>query len=286
MKLGVALGGGGAKGLAHIGVLEVFSEHGIDFEIVTGTSAGALVGASYACSSLEALRTIAGDIKLTDIPLLLSPSWSLEGLFSGRNALDRLNAALTIERIENLPKKFGATAVDLLRGELVEFTDGDVKTVLRSSFAIPGLFTPVSLDGRLLVDGGIIEVLPVSLCRRLGADKIVAVDLYGSSAPPPIQLKQKKELWPKEIQSALSFLSERIRGGKSQRMNLIKVIEATMAVIQKNSTELRLANNPAEIVIRPAVSQVGVLDFHRSEAIIEIGRIAAREALSEVKSLL
>lgn len=289
MKLGIALGGGGAKGLAHIGILEVFSEAGIEFDIVTGTSAGALVGAAYSCGKLSSMKEFSQQIALRDIPHLFSPSWSFEGVFSGKNALEHISEALPVERLELLPKKFGATAVDLLKGELVEYTEGNLKSVLRSSISIPGLFTPVSSEGRLLVDGGIIEVLPVRLARHLGADFVVAIDLYGSSAPSPIPLNQGKELWPKGIQTALNFLSEKIRGGKSKSMksmNLIKVIEATFAVIQKTSTALRLEKFPADVLIQPAVANVGVLDFHRAEPIIEIGRITAREALPGLKAIL
>lgn len=280
MKLGIALGGGGAKGYAHIGVLEALTAAGFDFQIVTGTSAGALVGASYAANSLDKLKSLACEIKLTDIPLLLSPSWSMEGLFSGKNVLENLRLTLGVKHFEELSRVFGSTAVDLFSGELMEFTSGELETALRASFAIPGLFTPVTSGERLLVDGGISEVLPVELCRRLGADKVIAIDLYGSTEKTPLDLHAKKERNP--IQSALSFLSEKILDRQSKRMNLIKIIEATISVIQKNITSLRLATHPADFVIQPKVRDVGTLDFHRAEVVIQLGRMAALEAVPQL----
>ena len=264
-KIGIALGGGGAKGYAHIGILEVLTEAGIDCDIVTGTSSGALVGAAYASGRLAQLRELSKNISLRSIPRMLSPAWSREGLFSGKNAFDMLSGAISAETIEELDKPFGAVAVDLLKSELVEFTRGNLKTILRASISIPGLFTPVSLDGQLLVDGGIIEVVPVELNRKLGADFIIAVDLYSSL----------------EVTT-----SPALPGAKEKKMNLIRVIESTLATIQRTSTQLRLKEYPAEIVICPAVAKVTFLDFHRSETVIEIGRNAALAALPKIRELL
>ncbi len=263
-------------------MLEVLTEAGIDCEVVTGTSAGALIGAAYCCGKLASFKEKAMEISLTDIPSLLSPSWSLQGLFSGKNALEFLNDSLTVDLIEELPKKFGATAVDLLSGDLVEFKSGEIRSVLRSTISIPALFTPVASEGRLLVDGGLIDVLPIHLARELGAEFVIAIDLYGSTAESPVPLVEQK----KGIQNALAFISEKMRGKRSKRMNLISVIESTFAAIQKNSTQMRLKEFPADLLIQPAVLKVGVLDFHRAQPVIEIGRIAALEALPRLQAAL
>jgi NTE family protein len=286
MKVGIALGGGGAKGFAHIGVLEVLTEAGIDCQVVTGTSAGALIGAAYCCNKLSEMKAKTKTISLKDIPSILSPAWSMQGFSNGKNALDFLSDFMTVDRIEDLPKSFGATAVDLLKGELVEFSSGDLREVLRSTISIPGLFTPIAIDGRLLVDGGVVEVLPIDLTRKLGADFVIAVDLYGSNAEAPVSLPARKPLWPKGLKSALSYISGNPRGEKAKQLNLIKIIEATIAAIQKSSTQLRLREHPADILIQPAVSKVGALDFHRAEPVIEIGRIAAQEILPLLREKL
>lgn len=284
MKIGIALGGGGAKGFAHIGVLQELAEAGIEFDVVTGTSAGSLVGAAYCCGKLETFGEKAKSITLTDIPSLLSPSWSLHGLFSGKNAIEFLSDVLTADTIEALPKTFGATSVDLIGSELIEFVSGDLRSALRASISIPGLFTPVFKDGRTLVDGGLIEVLPVHLARKLGATFLVAVDLYGSNAPSPVALSSPKK--PNGILNAMSYISQKVLRREADRMNLIQVVEATFSTLQKHCTELRLRENPADLLIRPAVSKVGVLDFHRAEPVIEIGRIAAKEILPQLKKAL
>ena len=286
MKIGIALGGGGAKGFAHIGVLEVLSKAGINCQIVTGTSAGALVGAAFCSNKLDALKERSKEISLKDIPMLLSPSWSRQGLFSGKNTLELLNDLLSVELIEDLPIIFGATAVDLLTAELIEFHQGNLKSIVRSSISIPGIFTPISWNEKLLVDGSLREVLPVHLARKLGADFVIGVDLYSSTAEAPVLVPPRKVLWPAGIQNAISFLSEKILGTKEPQLNIIRILEMTAFIVQKQLTELRLRDNPVDFMICPSVARVGMLDFHRSEPVVEIGRIAARNALPEIERLL
>ena len=301
MKLGIALGGGGAKGFAHLGVLQVLKEAGIDCQIVTGTSIGALVGGVYVGGDLDALTKTASKITLKDIPLLMSPALSKSGLFSGKNALELLNETISISKIEDLEKAYAAVSVDLRTGTPEVFTDGDLKSAIRASISIPGIFTPVVDGEKLLVDGGLLEPVPVELCRKLGADVVIAVDLFGSDqrALEPAELSDEKNvLWPSGLADALSYIhsiSNKMKipsWGNSQkdskrvRENMLDVIEGTLVISQRTLTELRLKEHPADIVIQPGLREVGFLDFHRGEPVIEIGRVAALKSLPAIRELL
>jgi NTE family protein len=295
-KLGIALGGGGAKGFAHLGVLEVLNAEGIDFEIVSGTSIGSLVGACYATNSLESLAKEACRISITDIPRLLSPTFSNKGFFTGKNVLELLNQHMGTHNIEDLDIKFAAAATNLDNGSLAVFTTGDLTEAVRASIAIPLIFTPVSRDNFLFVDGGIVEPIPVEASRDLGADIVIAVDLFGieelQDGEPEVPMVADKTSegamgYLLSISSKLSLdnLLDPIRFGGS-KWNVLSILESTLATSQARLTELRLLQQPSDITLRPPVSSVGILDFHKGAETIEIGRKYAREHLDAIKKLI
>lgn len=294
ITVGIALGGGGARGLAHIGVLRELSKHGIDCDVVVGTSAGALVGAVYAADRLEKLDREVRRIRITDIPLLLSPSWSLSGLFSGRSALDKLGEIVGFDEIEKLPKQFAAVAVDLERREVAVLSRGDLRRAIRASIAIPGLLTPESEAGRILVDGAILEPVPVATAREMGADFVIAVDLFSNDGPLPARshsgVSASGSRAPRALRSALSYLRTAPKliaapflAGKP---GAIEVMERTLALSQATLTQHRLRACPPDVLIQPALGHTGLLDFHKGEQIIRAGRDAARKALPEISSAL
>lgn len=297
MKIGVALGGGAAKGLSHIGVLKALAEAGIEIDIVSGTSVGALVGAAYAAGALEELEKLALTLKLRDIPLLMSPALSRQGLFSGRNALELLSTVIGVSTIEELDKRFAAVSVDLNKMELVTFQEGDLKTAIRASIAIPILFTPVLFEDRVLVDGGTLEPVPVEAAFALGADVVIAVDLFGNTTEFPTsesaaeRRRAQRRIWPPAFDTArnyLSSLSEKFWLGetKSQTPSIVDIIEGTTATVQRELTRHRFREFPPHITITPDVAHVGILDFHRGAAVIECGSRAVEHALPHLRALL
>ncbi|HVY54642.1 MAG TPA: patatin-like phospholipase family protein, partial [Thermodesulfobacteriota bacterium] len=183
VKVGIALGGGGAKGFAHIGVLDALGGSGIEFDIVAGTSIGALVGAVYASGNLRELERVSRRYGVKDLPFLLGPAWPRKGLFSGNYIERLLDEIVGVKNIEDLGKPFAAIAVDLNKAEVVTFTTGSLHKAVHASMSIPGLFKPVIDGERILVDGGVLEPVPVSILRRLGADVVVAVDLLSNLSP-------------------------------------------------------------------------------------------------------
>jgi NTE family protein len=298
MKIGIALGGGGAKGFAHIGVLKELASAGIECDVVAGTSIGALVGAAYAAGSLKKLEEASIKIRLKDIPLLLSPTLSKQGFFSGRKVLKLLRGIIETENIEDLKKPFAAVCVDLINAEVVTFTKGSIHQAVRASIAIPGVFTPVIFEDKLLVDGGALEPVPVHTVRSLGADFIIAVDLLASSRSKAIdtevQRTLKEKLWPSGISTVVNYLrsityrfspeeeTDSKRKDWQYEPSIIDIIQRTSVVAQQRLTTYLLKECPPDFVIRPPLSQVGVLDFHRGEQVIKVGEQAAREIIPEL----
>lgn len=301
MRIGIALGGGGAKGFAHIGVLQVLQEAGIVCSHISGTSIGALVGAVYANDNLERLISKSRQIKFFEIPMLLSPSWSFAGFFSGKAAVDLLKDFIDVSNIEELDKSFAAISADLETGEIVTFTDGNIQKAVRASFAIPLVFTPVIHQGAVLVDGGTLEPVPVQACRELGADFVIAVDLFGADGKKHEITREDRAEAPKgtfrTLETTLSYmksLSKKISlrdlsdsdSNDVNQPNLYEMIERTLSLSQRQLTKLRFQDYPPDILIQPPASHLGVLDFHRGEEGIEVGRKAAEAALSDIKRKL
>jgi NTE family protein len=257
MKLGLALGGGGAKGFAHLGILEVLTEAGIEFDIVAGTSIGAFIGAVYVSDKLEELKNYAVNIGITDIPFLLGPTWPQGGLFSGKVLGKLIDEYIHIENIEDLKKPFATVCIDLNSGEVVTFTEGNLKRAVRASTSIPGLFKPVLFEGKLLVDGGVLESVPDQAARDLGADFIVAIDL-------------------------LSDLSGNQTFNNGKPPSIVEVVQRSSILAQRKITEFKFKEHPPEIVISPPLSHIKVMDFHNGKAIVEIGREAAKKVLPEL----
>ena len=292
MKLGLALGGGGAKGLAHVGVLKVLARNGIDCDVVAGTSIGALVGALYAAGKLERLEQEVLGVRLTEIASILSPSWSFGGLFSGKNVLERLNGVLETDSFHDLKKPFAAITTDLDTAEIVVLKDGSLHQAIRASISIPGIFTPVPIGDHLFVDGGVMEPVPVDAVRSLGADKVLAIDLFSNRTIVDEKIS-RLPLWPRGISSAMNHIKAlsplrwlkdsetKVADGPSMP-HMIELLERSFAVSQIHITQLRLRENPPEILLTPPVADVGVLDFHRAEAIIARGEEYAEKALPDV----
>lgn len=257
MKLGLALGGGGAKGFAHLGILEVFDEAGIEFDIVAGTSIGAFIGAVYISHNLYELKQFSVNIGIADLPFLLGPTWPKGGLFSGKSLENLIDEYISVKNIEELRKPFAAVCVDLNKGETVTFTSGNLKRAIRASTSIPGLFKPILFEDKLLVDGGVLDSVPDQAARDLGADFIVAVDL-------------------------LSDLSGNQSFSNNKPPSIVDVVQRSSILAQRKITEYKFKEHPPDLIISPPLSHIKVMDFHNGKSIVEIGREAAQKVLPEL----
>jgi NTE family protein len=176
-KVGLALGSGSARGLAHIGVLRAIEEAGIEIDVIAGTSMGALIGAIFAAGKLDGLATRFLDFDWKGIISLLDPVFPRSGLIDGQKIADLVRAHVSAASIEDLPIPFRAVATCIMSGEEVVCGAGDLIEAVRASISVPGIFTPMRSNGRILVDGGLVNPVPVSVVRAMGADLVIAVDL-------------------------------------------------------------------------------------------------------------
>ena len=278
-RLAVALGSGSARGWAHIGVLRALQQAGITPDIVCGTSMGAFVGAAYASGSLDSLEGWARSLTRRDVLGFFDVSLGAGGLIKGEKLLGYTSRLFLDETFADLDKPFACVATDLASGREVWLKEGRILDAVRASVALPGLLVPQLRDGCYLVDGGLVNPVPVSLCRALGADIVIAVDLGmdtvglrsrpGDSSAPVPAWRQTMGRW----------LGREGEGEKVVRPSLADVVSNSIAIMQGRIARSRLAGEPADVLIAPRLGQLGLLDFHRADEAIAAGRKATEHML-------
>ena len=291
-RIGLALGSGSARGWSHIGVIRVLEDAGISPDIVCGTSIGALVGAAYADDQLQPLETWVRDLTWQGVVGLLDFTVG-GGLIHGEKLFSFLRAHLSDKTIPSLSKAYGAVATELATGREVWLREGAVFDAVRASAALPGLFTPMPREGRLLVDGALVNPVPVSLCRAMGADVVIAVDLnadlIGRHAEPDEAAVAAE---PGALAPVLSRLPLRLGGlrgapeGAVDMPSIFDVLSLSLNIMQVRITRSRLAGEPADIMIRPRLADFALMDYHRAAIAIEEGERAAQRALPELRETL
>lgn len=294
-RIGLALGSGSARGWSHIGVIRELERAGIQPEIICGTSIGALVGAAYAGNKLDSLETWVSELSWQTIVGLLDLKMG-GGLIEGGKLVGFLRKQLDDQQFGELTKTFACVATDLANGREIWLDEGSVVDAVRASIAMPGLFTPVLNDGRLLVDGGLVNPVPVSLCRALGADLVIAVDLNwdllgqrrrSASKPkaetPPSQNGKFTGLFGRLLPLARGESDPQTGSGIP---SMLDIISNSLNIMQVRITQSRLAGEPADAMIRPKLSTIGAMDYHRAEITISEGARATRHALPLIQELL
>ncbi len=274
-RLGIALGSGAARGWAHIGVLRTLEQAGIIPDIVAGTSIGALVGAAYASHRLDPLAEWVTGIDWWEIIRYMDVRLGgVEGERLMRAFRERVDDAL----IEDLPKPFGAVATDLYTGREVWFQSGSLLEAVRASIALPGLFSPARYQGRWLVDGGLVDPLPVSLCRALGADRVIAVNLNGDIVGRQFNGRAQHRNAPNPLLARLSAGWQAILGNHASVAEpessaeetppgLFDVMAGSIHIMQDRITRARMAGDPPDVVLAPRLAHLGLMDFdHAAEA--------------------
>lgn len=302
-RVGLALGGGAARGWSHIGVLETLVGAGIEPKVIAGTSIGALVGAAYACGRLAELKAWAQAVDWRTIAGLLDVKVANGGLIDGAR-VQRLLRDLGIDKpIEELPLKYAAVATDLADGREIWLETGPVDAAIRASIGLPGIFSPTLADGKWLVDGGLVNQVPVSTARALGADFIIAVGLgdgmlakraagLSPTAAEEAAAAQRGRLMEMVAQMPGPFREQAARilpqllasGPKSP--GYFDVLANALNIMQDRITRSRLAGEPPHAMISPQVAHIRLMDFHRAGEAIEAGRIAAEKALDGLKAQL
>ncbi len=311
-KLGIALGAGAARGWAHIGFLQELDAHRVRAEVVTGTSIGAVCGGAYAGGKLIELEAFARSLTKRRIFSMMDVSLAGGGLIGGSRLRAKLEAALGNLNAEELSIKFGAVATEIGSGHEVWLTKGNMAEAIRASYALPGLFEPVNFHGRWMVDGALVNPVPVTLCRALGADLVIAVNLstdsfargsvkpdeYEDAAHPPVPASQPElpdHASPRGFLSAVSdgafALSWPFRAATAPTKTasasgpgVAAVMIDAFNIMQDRVARSRLAGDPPDILVNAKVGRVGLFEFHRADELIALGREAARRAMDDIRA--
>jgi NTE family protein len=295
-KLGLALGSGASRGWSHVGVIKALLREGIEPDIVCGTSVGAIVGGSFVAGNLEELENwVLGstrtdvlrffDIKLTQSGFVDTDrlSWFLHNYVAAEDQL-----------IEDMPKKYAAVSTNLDTGREVWFTEGRLADAVRASMALPGLFPAIRNEQRWLVDGGLVNPVPVSVCRALGADIVIAVNLNSGIIGKSNSGMQ--EATPEDNRGVLGSIKQQAleysnaifpnRDEEDEAPGLFYAIANSVNIVQDRITRSRLAGDPADVVLSPQVAHIGMLEFHRAAEAIEEGEGCVQKSMPEIRSLM
>ena len=281
--IALVLGAGGARGLAQIGVIEVLEERGFRIEAVCGSSSGALVGGIFATGRLRQFHQRLRTMSRRDFLRLLDPGWRRSGVLRGARLVDAMREVVGDPLVESLPVEFTAVAVDLERQREVWIREGRLWDALRASFAIPGLFTPHRVNGRALVDGGLLAPLPIAATRLSDAHRLVAVDMHGWPRRPPGEpARAQPEDGGPTITSRLGQWLERAAGGDegdAMRMGLPEIMARSLDTMQAQISRVQLALDPPELLIRIPRDVCSFYEFWRAAELIDVGRAVATRAL-------
>jgi NTE family protein len=287
LRVGVALSAGSAASMAQIGVLEVLAEAGISLHSVAGTSAGAMVGAAHAAGRLAEFRAAMESLTRRRVLRLLDLAWPSEGLLHGLRALEFVQPHLG-EVIEQLAIPYAAVATDLRSGDEVMLTSGSVFDAVRASIAIPGIFKPWRVGGRLLVDGGLVNPVPVSTARALGAEFVIAVNVLplrngnGASNAMRDHLQQIHSEGEEESDASTLERGQEI----DDELGLVEIVWHASRILAAQIASARLRDDPPGFLLQIPVPDVGVFEFHRTAELVALGRRATESALPGLRAAL
>ena len=291
-RVGLALGAGGARGWAHIGVIRALQDAGVEPDVVCGTSMGALVGAAYAAGELERLEGWARSLERKEVFSLMD--FTLRGgLIRGAKLYDFFRARSEDRDIAALPLPFGAVATELTTGREVWLREGSMFEAVRASIAIPGVFAPVLHEGQLLVDGGLVNPVPVSLCRALGAEAVIAVDLGWAKLGYYRERREAKAAAAPRETGELAWWERALRlaaAGKDEpgesMPSILTVFLTSIDVMQVRIGRSRQAGDPAEALVAPILPGFRMMDWHRAGEAIDEGRAATERMRPMLEHLL
>lgn len=294
--IGLALGGGVARGWSHIGAVQRLEELGFRPDIVAGASVGALVGGFWLSGHLPSLEAWARNLTkarmLTYFDVMLNGS----GLMGGKRLEKVLHRYLPPTNIEDLPQKFVAATAELATGHEIWLMEGDLGEALQAAYALPGVFPPRAVNGRWLIDGALVNPLPVSICRALGARIVVAVALHADAFGQSVAERKKKFGELTEDGAALEAASKgnlteklmvhRLFNATTNTPGLGSVMLASFNILMDRITRSRLAGDPPDVLIAPAVGHIPLLDFDRADELIDLGRKAVDQQMPKIERAL
>lgn len=302
--IGLALGGGVARGWAHIGAMRALIEAGIKPDIIAGTSIGAIVGGAYLSGKLDVLEKWARSLNRRKMMGYMDVRWGGSGFIRGERLARVLNHYMGDVRIEDLDRKFAAVACDLRTGYEVWLQRGPIVPAIRASYALPGAFEPVEVDGRFMIDGALVNPVPVSACRALGAHMVIAISLNGDAFGPmgsshelnmsdedddldhadPFELASQSlnKLRPDRL--LLKSMVGNVKPGKSPKIG--SVMMGTLNIVMDRISRSRLAGDPPDVFVAPRIGHIGMLEFTKAEELIERGYAAMQHEIPLIRSVM
>jgi len=297
-KIGLALGAGVARGWAHIGILRRLQAEGIQPDVIAGTSIGAVVGGGYACGSLDAIEEWARGLGKSNIFRFLDIKLGGSGLFGSEKLNTLMTERFGDQTFADLNLPFTAVACELKTGHEVWLNEGSVSDAIRASFALPGIFEPRMVDNQWLVDGALVNPVPVSVCRAAGCDLVIAVNLAedifgrarakreGALEPGEYGVFTEGDATPSLPVNGNRSLLRRFFGHKKDAPSMFANLVASIHIMQNRLSRSRLAGDPADVTITPRCGHVGLMDFHRASELIDEGERAYDLSQQQLKDAL
>ncbi len=304
-SIGIALGSGSARGWAHIGVLKALRDMGIEPDVIAGCSVGSMVGATYAAGKIDELEEWVKTLGWRDVFSFLDVNFN-GGLIQGRKLFHFFHQYMAGLQIEDLPIPFAALATDLETGREVWLRRGPLATAIRASISLPGLFSPYRTpNGRFLLDGGLVNPVPVSLCKALGADIVIAVNLNNEIVGKHVRNPRKFGVFTANPNSERS-ISGQVDGEPSEFLQkisqifgldeappsddpepgMVEVVATAINIMQDRVTRSRMAGDPPDVMINPKLAHMGLMDFYRAQEAIDEGQRAVKQVADQLKVLL
>lgn len=283
--ISLALGGGAARGWAHIGVLRALDEAGIEISMIAGTSIGALVGGCYLAGKLDQLEEFARSLTRRRIFGLLDINLGGSGLFGGMKLTSRMQEHINGTRFEDLSKPFVCVATEVRTGHEIWLTKGSLITAMRASYALPGVFEPVSANGRILVDGALVNPVPVSVLRAYEQPLVVAVNLHHDLFGRAAVIKHSAGELVVQKDATPSPRHDPDASAQGTRLGITGVMVEAFNIIQDRISRSRLAGDPPDLSLQPKLGHIGLSEFHRADEAIRAGYETTKAMLPEITRL-
>jgi NTE family protein len=288
-KVSLVLSGGGARGIAHIGVIEELEKQGYEICSIAGTSMGSVVGGVYALGKLETFKKWMLTLDKIKVFNLVDFTFNSQGLVKGDKVLNKMKEFISDGNIEDLRIPYAAIAVDLLNKREVVFTKGSIYDAIRASISIPSILTPVAKNNTLLVDGGVLNNIPVNHVKRIPNDLLIAVDV---NADVPVlklksskkELQEKQTIYQEKLHSFQKQLKKILPGNNDDELGYLDLVNRTISLMTYTIAQTSLEKYPPDMLINISKQSAGTWDFFMAEELVEIGRLATKESLKRLKS--
>ncbi len=286
MKIGIALGSGGAKGLAHIGVLKVFEKYSLKIDIISGTSIGAVIGGLYSAGmTANEIEELALSISKKNIKDVFSTKLSMQGILNQNKAIDFLESAFNKRKIEELSRPFISVATDIMTGEEVVFKKGELSKAVMASASIPVFFPPVKYKNHYLNDGGLVNPVPIKQLMEEGTDFIIAVDVSKPvKTKSSVKIKNVEEHMDNKgfMDKITTMFLNMFEKEKDDEPNIIKVFLNSIDIMEEQIVKKNLRVYPPDILISPDIQEFKTFDFDRAEEIIKKGEIVTEKIIDYI----